>query len=95
MCCSPHRSFAWVYENRLGLRACTLLAILLRDIWKTWRPKSIRPTNILQAWTTRELGDIVDNFTNHFKREKSKTPRKEPGDSEDEWEEDGDEEEDS
>jgi hypothetical protein len=59
------RSFAWVYENRLGLglRGYTLLAILLRDIWKTWRPKSIPPTNFLQAWKTRKLGDIVDNFT--------------------------------
>ena len=77
------RSFAWVYDDRLGLRGCTLLAILLRDIWKTWTPPtmSVLRTNLLQAWETKKCASIVDSFMIDFKREKSKTRRKEESDS--------------
>ena len=62
------RYFEWVYKNRL--ERVHFISNFLRDIWKTWRLKSIPPTNFLQAWKTRKLGDTVDNFTIDFKRKK-------------------------
>ena len=78
------RDYAWIYDNKIGLRGCILLSLLMGNQWKTCTDVGLITTNFVKAWKKVKIGTLAENAYIAFRKER-RQEGKILSDSEDEY----------